>query len=210
MINWFKNSGLEKKYIGADIQTIPEFSSFSGNIFSSGGRRTHESGTSIISTHQLPNFPFHIAVSYGKKEILKKWRGESSRDIAIIFVTTLIAAFTLTLANRQRHRRETAEQNLLEHYGRLEETVAERTGQLTETNRELVQKNAALENALNEVKTLSGLLPICSYCKKVRDDKGYWKQIENYIQEHSDAQFSHSICQECASKYYPDLDISHD
>jgi sensor domain CHASE-containing protein len=64
-----------------------------------------------------------------------------------------------------------------------------------------------LQKALSEVKQLSGLLPICSYCKKIRDDKGYWNQIESYIHEHSEAEFSHGICQECAKIYFPDLDL---
>ncbi len=63
---------------------------------------------------------------------------------------------------------------------------------------------------LAEVKKLSGLLPICSICKKIRDDKGYWNQIEAYIQEHSEAEFSHSICKKCAKEHYPDLDIYDD
>lgn len=62
-----------------------------------------------------------------------------------------------------------------------------------------------LQAALADVKTLSGLLPICSFCKKIRDDKGYWNQLEEYITDHSDAQFSHGICRECAVKHYPDL-----
>ena len=61
---------------------------------------------------------------------------------------------------------------------------------------------AELKNALNEVKTLSGLLPICASCKKIRDDSGYWNQIESYIRAHSEAEFSHSICPECAHKLY--------
>ncbi len=60
-------------------------------------------------------------------------------------------------------------------------------------------------DALSRIKTLSGLLPICASCKKIRDDKGYWKQIESYISEHSDALFTHGICPECAKEYYPDL-----
>ena len=64
-----------------------------------------------------------------------------------------------------------------------------------------------LQEALAEVKTLSGLLPICSSCKKIRDDKGYWNQIEAYIRNHSEAEFSHSICPECAKELYPDLNI---
>jgi len=64
-----------------------------------------------------------------------------------------------------------------------------------------------LKHALNNVKQLSGLLPICSYCKKIRDDKGYWNQIDSYIRDHSEAEFSHGICQECAKEYFPDMDI---
>ncbi len=64
-----------------------------------------------------------------------------------------------------------------------------------------------LQQALNEVRSLRGILPICAHCKKIRDDKGYWNQIEAYIRDHSEAEFSHGICQECAKKYYPDMDI---
>ena len=63
-----------------------------------------------------------------------------------------------------------------------------------------------LEEAKKEIKTLKGIVPICSHCKKIRDDKGYWKQIESYIRDHSDADFSHSICPECVEKLYPNLD----
>ena len=75
---------------------------------------------------------------------------------------------------------------------------------------ELESSNKELQMALSEIKRLSGLLPICSNCKKIRDDKGYWNQIEVYIQEHSEAQFTHSICRECAEELYPDLDINGD
>lgn len=61
-----------------------------------------------------------------------------------------------------------------------------------------------LQAALAEVKTLSGLLPICASCKKIRDDQGYWHQIEVYIRDHSEADFSHGICPDCARKLYPD------
>jgi PAS domain S-box-containing protein len=64
---------------------------------------------------------------------------------------------------------------------------------------------AELQKALVEVKTLSGLLPICSSCKKIRDDQGYWQQIEVYLKEHSNADFTHGICPECKKKLYPGL-----
>ncbi len=61
-----------------------------------------------------------------------------------------------------------------------------------------------LQEALLSVKTLSGLIPICACCKSIRNDKGYWEKIEKFINERSQAQFSHSICPECAKKMYPD------
>lgn len=62
-----------------------------------------------------------------------------------------------------------------------------------------------LQDALTKVKLLSGFLPICANCKKIRNDEGYWEQIEAYIRDHSEAQFSHSVCPDCAKKLYPDL-----
>ena len=69
---------------------------------------------------------------------------------------------------------------------------------------------AELQKALSEVKTLQGFLPICSHCKNIRDDKGYWSKIESYIQKHSDTEFSHGICPECAEKYYPEMNLYDD
>lgn len=60
-----------------------------------------------------------------------------------------------------------------------------------------------LQEALDKIKTLRGIIPICASCKKIRDDKGYWNQIEAYIRDHSDAEFSHGLCPECAKKIYP-------
>lgn len=75
---------------------------------------------------------------------------------------------------------------------------------------ELKEKNLHLSEASEEIKTLKGIIPICSWCKKIRDDKGYWNQIELYIRDHSEAEFSHAICPECAKKLYPELDIEDD
>ena len=62
-----------------------------------------------------------------------------------------------------------------------------------------------LQNALAKVKLLSGFLPICASCKKIRNDKGYWEHVEAYIHDHSEAQFSHSVCPDCVKKLYPEL-----
>jgi PAS domain S-box-containing protein len=62
-----------------------------------------------------------------------------------------------------------------------------------------------LQNALAEIKTLRGILPICSYCKKIRDDGGYWNQVDAYIKKYTEAEFSHGICPKCAKKYFAEL-----
>jgi len=67
----------------------------------------------------------------------------------------------------------------------------------------LNEKKSSLEKAMSEIKTLKGIVPICMYCKGIRDDKGYWNQLEKYISEHSEAQLSHGICDECLKKRYP-------
>ena len=100
----------------------------------------------------------------------------------------------------------------------LDSQVHARTLELQEANAQLVrevetrkqaelalwQEKCELEQALQEIDVLSGLLPICAQCKKIRDDKGYWNQIESYIRQYSRAEFSHSICPECAAALYPD------
>jgi len=78
---------------------------------------------------------------------------------------------------------------------------------MVELQQSLTDRVRALEEALARVKQLQGLLPICSYCKKIRDDQNYWQQVESYIAEHSQAQFSHSICPDCYEKLVkPELD----
>lgn len=68
---------------------------------------------------------------------------------------------------------------------------------------ELLRTNEELQRALREVKVLRGLIPICASCKKIRNDGGFWQQLEEYIGEHSEAEFSHGLCQPCLKKLYP-------
>ena len=101
----------------------------------------------------------------------------------------------------------------------LEETVEKRTEELRKANKGLLleienrrkvereKKNLIreLQEALAEVKVLSGLLPICSFCKNIRNSEGYWQAIEMYIREHSAAEFTHGICEECMKKHFTDI-----
>jgi PAS domain S-box-containing protein len=76
------------------------------------------------------------------------------------------------------------------------------------TEEALLEAHARLTTAGDNIKVLRGLLPICCGCKRIRDDKKYWHQVDQYIAEHSEATFTHGFCPECAQKYYPDLDHS--
>jgi hypothetical protein len=119
-------------------------------------------------------------------------------SIRILFITTMIL---LQLGVTGLVYLFTYELNKYEI--ELNHNIAE----LIRDRREREKLIAELQKALSEVKTLRGFLPICSHCKKIRDDEGYWNQIESYIHKHSDAEFSHGICPECAQKYYPDMDL---
>jgi len=68
---------------------------------------------------------------------------------------------------------------------------------------ELRRLNMELKEALNNIKTLRGLIPICAACKKIRDDEGFWQEVEVYVRDHTDAQFSHGLCPDCAQRLYP-------
>ncbi|MDA8431501.1 MAG: hypothetical protein M0Z60_00905, partial [Nitrospiraceae bacterium] len=117
-------------------------------------------------------------------------------------------------------KRRLTEEELDIHRNHLEWLVGERTAEISRVNerlqREISERQMAemeremlieeLREALSNVKTLSGLLPICAWCKKIRDDSGYWRQVEAYVSEHSDAEFTHAICPHCMEKLRDDLE----
>ena len=104
----------------------------------------------------------------------------------IIYITCLLLFYLIAHQTISGYRRSLRNS--------LDETKGQRN--------ELASKNLELEEALNKLKTLNGLLPICAKCKKIRDEKGYWNQIEAYIQKHTDAVFSHGLCEQCSDDLY--------
>lgn len=93
-------------------------------------------------------------------------------------------------------------QEVTRAFNRMSETLHRDRENLEDT---VAYRTQELQLALDNVRTLSGMIPICASCKKVRDDAGYWKQVEEYIKQHSEAEFTHSICPDCIARLYPQL-----
>jgi phosphoserine phosphatase RsbU/P len=88
---------------------------------------------------------------------------------------------------------------------RARDIIEARNREVEANNRELEKLNQELRSALAKIKTLEGILPICSFCKKIRDNSGNWRRVEAYFEQHSQAEFSHSICPDCARRHYPEF-----
>lgn len=143
----------------------------------------------------------------------KKLAVESARSIQFItvFVTVIpviLAIILGYLANRTANKLDQSRIKLTLMNDELAITNERLRTEILEHQRSEEEKAGLithLQDALAQVKTLSGLIPICSSCKKIRDDKGYWHQVETYVRDHSEAEFSHSICPDCIRKLYPEI-----
>lgn len=78
---------------------------------------------------------------------------------------------------------------------------------MVELQATLAEKIGELQRALNEIKTLRGIVPICASCKKIRNDAGFWQQVDVYVRDHSEAEFSHGLCPECMKRLYPEFTV---
>jgi DNA-binding NtrC family response regulator len=139
----------------------------------------------LTSPPEAGPFPIMVMTSYGNEQLAV----EAIKAGALDYVVKSAEAFAMMPRTVERALREW-------------KLLTERREAVAAQQRLIAQ----LEEALSKVKTLSGLLPICSACKKIRDDQGYWSQVEGYIQEHTDARFTHSYCPECALKFLAKVD----
>lgn len=94
---------------------------------------------------------------------------------------------------------------LIFYYRRKQHEVEALNHRLGENNRQLQERYDSLEQAMSEIKTLRGIIPICSFCKRLRTDDGYYQRVEDYLAERADVDFSHTFCPECAREHYPEL-----
>jgi DNA-binding NtrC family response regulator len=141
----------------------------------------------LTSPPEAGPFPIMVMTSYGNEQLAV----EAIKAGALDYVVKSAEAFAMMPRTVERALREW-------------KLLTERREAVAAQQRLIAQ----LEEALSKVKTLSGLLPICSACKKIRDDQGYWSQVEGYIQEHTDARFTHSYCPECARKFLSKVERS--
>ena len=143
--------------------------------------------TVLLHARLIPELDWFLLVEQTEQGTIKSILGALALNLVvcvfITIITIILTTFTINAYERISQKQQ-------------EEIVAQ--------HHRLLERNRALEEALAEVRTLSGFLPICASCKKIRDDKGYWQQIEGYIQDHSEAQFSHGICPDCAERLYPE------
>ena len=162
----------------------------------------------------------HALNSTGETQEVKGIRHASDQPFYMeISISPFVAdEVTFTIMQvRDVTQRRAAAHKLEEAHALLEHRVEERTAELKHTNEQLqteIEQRKAIEakqekimaelsQALKDVKILSGLIPICASCKSVRDDSGFWQQIEGYLQDNSEAMFSHGICPDCTEKLYP-------
>src|SRR5574340_577943 len=130
-----------------------------------------------------------LANRYDFIELFYRWsRAHEEWQIDEIFTAFVIFTIGLSIFSFRRWREQVRE------HAELIRLMAEKEKMITE-----------LQEAADKIKTLRGFLPICAHCKKIRNDEGYWQQVEKYITEHSEVQFSHGICPSCAKEFYSEL-----
>jgi hypothetical protein len=129
----------------------------------------------IYGVSKVEHIPLSIIVGYDEASCLREWRQRAWQ--AVVGFATLLWMLWL----------------LLSHYAKIEALKAQSE-----------RKNKELQEALENIKTLKGMIPICASCKKIRDDEGYWQDVAVYVRDHSEAEFSHGICPDCMAKLYPE------
>jgi hypothetical protein len=145
----------------------------------------------------LPAYGFHLCTIWTEDW----WFWHVQRLLAYIVMFYYMFKTFYRISNELKNMNKTLEQQVTERTAELSREVEERKRYGNERDKVIIE----LQDAFSCINTLTGLLPICASCKKIRDSEGSWEQLELYIQKHSDAQFSHGICPDCTKKLYPDF-----
>lgn len=163
--------------------------------FQRNGKQIH------LNSRYIPELKWYLLVEQKEEGAISKiFNALLANLVFCLFITVIIVLLINATINAYKNKII----KLLDEDKHLKQINSVQATEIAEINKTLIMENKKLEEALAEVNKLSGFLPICASCKNIRDDKGYWNRIENYISSHSDAKFSHSICPECEKKLYPD------
>ena len=158
-----------------------------------------DAGTLVLLDHHLPGM--------SGREVIEALVGHGSVPPFIIMTGNGDEPLAVDMMKSGARDYVVKNQSFLERLPAIVRRVLRELDQewrLRDAEREREVLILELQDALNRIRTLSGMLPICASCKKIRDDQGYWEQVETYIMKHTDAQFSHGICPECARTLYPE------
>ncbi|MBU1170447.1 MAG: cache domain-containing protein [Proteobacteria bacterium] len=188
------------------VRDMPGLNDLASGILSGQGSSLtykHKGDIVHLNTRYIPELKWFLWVEQAEKGRIRQIHTALMVNLGLCLVITLLVVFLVRLLiNAYRKKLEIMvkeERDLrLINLGQHDEIIAK--------NKELVSQNSQLNEALDQVQTLSGLIPICASCKKIRDDKGYWEQIESYISARSSAEFSHSLCPDCIQRIYPELE----
>lgn len=152
-----------------------------------------------LCIHLSDNFEIYPLLSDPSKEYIINISSSSNLPQSFYFTFKKVPGFILAFGRRDAEELDAMQKEILDF-----------SNEVNNLNRELNKKNAQLKDAFNHIKTLQGILPICMHCHQIRNDQQMWEKLESYLSEHSEVKFSHSICPECAEKYYPDMDLYGD
>ncbi|MBI9104005.1 MAG: hypothetical protein JEY99_16430 [Spirochaetales bacterium] len=132
----------------------------------------------------------------------ESWIEKNAKGIILFSVVVFLSLLVLFARLIQNRRNQKALKEMNEN---LEFRVREKTVELVEKIEQIEIKNRELNEALEQINSLRGIIPICSHCKNIRDDQGFWSKVEQYISANSEAVFSHSLCPDCLDELYPDI-----
>lgn len=178
------------KTLSPELRKLFEAGRTEGTFFTA---TSWDNTSKVVSYRNIGRYPLFVNVGVATSDYLAGWKREVAGIVALsglfVLVTLLLSWALLTEYRREKR----AELSLLGLNTQLELRVAERTT-------ELHAKNSQLEAALARVTQLEGIIPICMYCKQIRDDHDSWQHLEKYFADHSDVMFSHAICPSCMKK----------
>jgi hypothetical protein len=181
------------KTLSPELRALFEAGRTDGTFFTAS---SWDNTPKVVSYRKIGKYPLFVNVGIATSDYLAGWKREAAGIVvlsALFVVGTLLLSWALF--GRYRHEK-LAELSLHALNAQLELRVAERTT-------ELHTRNSELESALARVKHLEGIIPICMYCKKIRDDQDSWQRLEKYFAQHSEVTFSHAICPSCMEKLDP-------